>query len=77
MTKRKPKIIIWDLETLANLPRVMHYLPGMSAYPGLTMKATHNTIICCGWKELGEKARNCNAVAEGDSFPGPLSVRVQ
>lgn len=55
----KPKIISFDLETLADLPKVMKYLPGMSAYPGLTMKATHNTIICCGYKVLGEKTVKC------------------
>ena len=57
--KTKPRIILFDLETLANMERVMHFFPGMSAYPGLTMKATHNSIICVGWKELGAKETNC------------------
>lgn len=57
--KNKPKIIVWDLETLADLDKVMKFLPGMSAYPGLTMKATHNTIICAGYKVLGEKSVHC------------------
>lgn len=59
MSKKKPRIISWDLETLAELNKVMKFLPGMSAYPGLTMKATHNTIICCGYKILGEKKVHC------------------
>jgi len=59
MTKKKPKIVFFDLETLANLPKVMKYLAGMSAYPGLTMKATHNSVICFGYKVLGEKNAKC------------------
>jgi len=59
MKKNKPRIIFWDLETLADLPKVMKYLPGMSAYPGLTMKATHNSVICFGYKVLGEKSPQC------------------
>jgi len=59
MKNKQPKIITFDIETLAELPRVMKYLAGMSAYPGLTMKATHNTIICMGYKVLGDKKVNC------------------
>lgn len=37
----------------------MEVLPGMSAYPGLTLKATHNSIICFGYKILGDKKSQC------------------
>jgi predicted RNA-binding Zn-ribbon protein involved in translation (DUF1610 family) len=56
---KKPNIIFWDLETLPNLDRVMKNLPGMSAYPGLTLKASHNSIICMGYKRLGDKKARC------------------
>jgi DNA polymerase elongation subunit (family B)/predicted RNA-binding Zn-ribbon protein involved in translation (DUF1610 family) len=51
----KPRIILFDLETLPEMSKVMKYFTGMSAYPGLTMKATHNTVICAGYKVLGDK----------------------
>ena len=50
----EPKIILVDLETLPDLKEVMKVLPGMSAYPGLTLKASINSIICCGYKIYGE-----------------------
>lgn len=57
--KSKPKIIFWDLETLPNLLEAMKVFARLSAYPGLTMKATHNTIICFGWKILGDARPKC------------------
>lgn len=56
---RKPRIILFDLETIADLPEVLKVYSGLSAYPGLTLKATHTTILCAGWKVLGEKKVNC------------------
>lgn len=55
----KPRIIVWDLETLTDLKRVMGVFPGLSAYPGLTLKASINSIICFGYKVLGEKKAHC------------------
>lgn len=49
------KIVSFDLETLPDLREVMKVYAGLSAYPGLTLKATHTTIICFGYKILGEK----------------------
>jgi hypothetical protein len=57
--KDKPRVIIWDLETLPNLKEAMKVFARLSAYPGLTMKATHNSIICFGYKELGDKRAKC------------------
>jgi DNA polymerase elongation subunit (family B) len=57
--KRKLKIILWDIETLPDLDEVMKVFSGLSAYPGLTLKATINSIICVGWKEYGKKKVHC------------------
>lgn len=59
MSQKKPRIILWDIETLPNFHEVMKVFPGLSAYPGLTLKASISSIICVGWKELGEKRINC------------------
>lgn len=59
MKKRKPNIILWDIETLANLPAIMSVLPSIGMWPGRTMKATVNSIICVGYKRLGEKKTYC------------------
>lgn len=55
----KPKIIIFDLETLPNLNEALRVWPRLSAYPGLTLKATITSIICAGWKHYGHKQVNC------------------
>lgn len=54
-----PRIILWDLETLPIWREVMRVFPGLSAYPGLTLKANINSIICAGWKVYGEKRVHC------------------
>lgn len=53
------KIILWDLETLPDMKAVMREFPGLSNYPGLTLKASINSIICFGYKVLGEKDAQC------------------
>jgi len=50
---REPKIILFDLETLPNLPEALKVWCQLSQYPGKTMKATITTIICAGWKQYG------------------------
>lgn len=55
----KPNIIVWDLETLPNLPEVMKVLPRLSDFPGRTLKSNINSIICFGYKTLGEKKAHC------------------
>ena len=37
----------------------MKVLPSLSDYPGLTLKASINSIICFGYKVWGEKEVNC------------------
>lgn len=55
----EPKIIIFDLETLPNLKEALKVWPKLSDYPGLTLKATITSIICAGWKILGDKKVHC------------------
>ena len=50
----EPKIVFFDLETLPDLKEVLKVFPGLSAYPGLTLKAQINSIICFGYKNLGD-----------------------
>jgi hypothetical protein len=57
--RKKPKIILWDIETLPDMKEVMKVFPSLSNYPGLTLKATINSIICVGWKEFGKGKVNC------------------
>lgn len=56
---RVPKIVLWDLETLPNMREVMKVYPQLSAYPGLTLKATITSIICFGWKNYGDPITHC------------------
>lgn len=55
----EPRIVVFDIETLPILSEVLKVWPGLSNYPGLTLKASHNSIICAGWKVVGEKKVNC------------------
>lgn len=55
----KPKILVFDLETLPDLAQVMRVFPGLSDYPGRTLKADINSIICFGYKWLGDKKISC------------------
>lgn len=65
--QNEPKILFWDLETLMNPEEVMKIFPGMSNYPGLTLKASINSIICFGYKYLGDKEASC---INAWDFPG-------
>jgi DNA polymerase elongation subunit (family B) len=49
-----PHIVLWDLETLPNMIETMKIFPRLGDYPGLTLKATVNSIICFGYKVYGE-----------------------
>lgn len=55
----EPKIIVFDLETLPNLPEALKVWCQLSSFPGKTMKATITSIICAGWKEYGKKRTHC------------------
>lgn len=55
----KPKIVFFDLETLMNMREIAKRFPSMSAYPGRTLKANINSIICFGYKIHGHKKAKC------------------
>ncbi len=59
MVDNEPKIVIFDLETLPNLPEALKVWPSLSTYPGQTLRATVSTIICGGWKIYGKKQVHC------------------
>lgn len=56
---REPRIIFFDLETLPILREVLKVFPGISAYPGLSLKASINSILCAGYRVYGEKKTHC------------------
>lgn len=61
--KSKPKIVLWDLETMPILKEAMKVWPRLGNYPGLTLKASITSIICFGYKVLGEdKKARCKSV---------------
>ncbi len=47
------KVIIFDLETLPDLPAALKEWCALSNFPGRTLKASITSVICAGWKELG------------------------
>lgn len=53
--KDKPRIVLFDIETLPILKQVLRVYPKMSDYPGRTMKASITSVISFGYKELGDK----------------------
>lgn len=55
----KPKILIFDIETLPIMREMLKNYPRFSDYPGLTMKASVTSIICVGHKWLDDKQTNC------------------
>lgn len=59
MNRSEPKIVLFDIETLPDLDKVMEVFPQLSNYPGLTLKASINSVICFGYKIFGEKEIKC------------------
>jgi len=55
----KPRIILFDLETLPDLLEALKVWPQLSDYPGRTLRATVTSVICAGWKVYGEKRTHC------------------
>lgn len=53
------KRIIFDLETLPDLPAAMKEWCGLGNWPGRTLKASITSIICAGWKEVGSEETHC------------------
>lgn len=54
-----PRIVFFDLETLPNMREAMKIFPRLGNYPGLTLKATVNSVICFGYSVLGETDTHC------------------
>lgn len=52
----EPRIVLYDIETLPDLRQALLVWPSLSNYPGLTFKATINSVCCFGWKYLGEES---------------------
>jgi len=57
--KSSPRIILFDLETLPNLPEALKVWTDLSNFPGQTLRASISSVICAGWKVLGEDKINC------------------
>jgi DNA polymerase elongation subunit (family B) len=53
----KPKIVIWDLEIIPDAKNIMRKT--IELYNGATMGANLSTIICFGYKVLGDKKAKC------------------
>lgn len=54
----EPRVVLYDIETLPDLQQALHVWPSLSNYPGLTFKASINSVCCFGWKVLGEEKAN-------------------
>lgn len=46
----KPKIVLFDLETIPHKTEALRNWPALGNWPGRTLKATVSTILCAGWK---------------------------
>lgn len=55
----EPRIIVYDLETMPIMSEAMKVFIQLSNYPGQTIKASINSIICVGWKEYASPKTNC------------------
>lgn len=64
--KNKPKIVLFDLETLPDLDAAMERFGGISQWPGKSLGADMNSIISFGYKILGEKKAHCVSVWDLD-----------
>lgn len=51
----EPKIILFDIETLADLHEVSRVFFGLSDYPGRTRNAQISSVLCVSYKVFGEK----------------------
>jgi hypothetical protein len=68
------KIILYDLETMPDMDAAMEVFPQLSQYPGLTLKAEINSIICFGYKEYGVgKTAKCKSVWDMPGWSGDIN----
>ena len=56
--KNEPKIVILDIETLPDAKAIIKYFPQLSDYPGQTLKASLSSVLCFGYKVLGDSKIN-------------------
>ena len=63
---KNPKVVLWDLETLPNAQEVYKRLPSIGAWPGRTLKAELQTIMCFGYKVLDGESQSINSWDYGD-----------
>lgn len=56
---RSLRVILFDLETLPDLDAMFDEIPSLGNFPGRTIKATINSVICFGYKKLGESTTKC------------------
>jgi DNA polymerase elongation subunit (family B) len=58
---RAPRILLYDLETLPDFEEIMRtgVYPRISSWPGVSMRADITSVICFGYKWLGEKTTHC------------------
>lgn len=50
----EPKILLFDIESLPDLKELFKVIPNLGDYPGLTLKASINSVICFGYKWLND-----------------------
>ncbi len=58
---KEPRILYLDLETLPNLLEAMKVFPSLGDWPGRTLKATINSVICFGYKWHGKRTQVVSA----------------
>lgn len=66
---REPRILLFDIETLPDLREALRCWPGISDFPGKTLKAQLSSVLCIGWKVLGEDPVRCPAVWNFNGSP--------
>jgi len=55
----EPRILLFDIESLPNLDAALSVWPQLSNYPGQTLRASINSVLCIGWKIYGEDKVHC------------------
>lgn len=58
---KKPKVVVFDIETLPNPRLVMERLPSIGNWPGRTLKGELSSILTFGYKINDQKAKTINA----------------
>ena len=66
----KPRIVTFDLETIWDIDKIAdeEVFFGLSNWPGRTMKASIGSIICFGYKVMGEKNAHVVSVWDDKDF---------